>query len=595
MIVATPFWTAPARHRPQSAGQGRWLVALTAVALLTVHTSEAQQPSANRPGAATAPAGLTLAQAVRLALAKSEAVQIARAGITRARGQVAEARAAFFPQLSGTAGYTRTLKTQYSALVNSGSDTSKRNTQVALCSPRIDSLSTPAQRQAALNVALSCPSNNGGINFGSVGFGARNQFQFGLTFTQSLFNGQVLAQNQAASSPQRSAEIEVRAQRAQVTFDVTQAYYDAALADRLVTIADSTFLQADRTLQQAQLAHRVGTQSDFDFLQAQVTRNNQIPLLIQRRSDRDIAYFRLKQLLKLPLDAPVALTTDVEDSTAAPDGVRLASLSTTVGSDGVPTVDTTAIAPDTAADRRSAVREQVETVKENQALRRVAFAEHLPALSLSSQYQRVAYPTNLPAWNDFLTNWNVGVTLSLPIFTGGRIHGDEMVAEANLVEARARLQQTRELAALDARTAIATLREAQAAWTASVGTVTQATRAYQIAELRYREGISTQVELTDQRIAQQQALANRAQAARSLQVARVRMALIADLPLANTAAAGASAAQSAAQGSSPLPTSPQQGTPQQGSPNPGGPPVPGTTTPTSTTYTTSGQPGSSTP
>ncbi len=49
--------------------------------------------------------------------------------------------------------------------------------------------------------------------------------------------------------------------------------------------------------------------------------------------------------------------------------------------------------------------------------------------------------------------------------------------------------------------------------------------------MRYREGISTQLELTESRILLQQAQANRAFAARNLQVARVRLALLHDLPL----------------------------------------------------------------
>ena len=74
---------------------------------------------------------------------------------------------------------------------------------------------------------------------------------------------------------------------------------------------------------------------------------------------------------------------------------------------------------------------------------------------------------------------------------------------------------------------------------ASAGTVEQAQRAYQIAEIRYREGLSTQVELTDSRILLQQAQANRAQAARDLQIAQARVALLPDLPLNVGQAAGA--------------------------------------------------------
>ena len=370
-VLAMPF-AAPAARAQRVADSAAARPAAPGATPAAPSTSVVLASGTRQPNSAV----MSLADAVRVALSKSEAVRIARAGVMRARGEVDEALSNWWPQLTGTAAYTRTLQTQYTALAKATAtvDTSHVS-QVALCSPPIDSLSTPAQRQSAFNKALSCPNNSGfgGINFASVGFGSLNQYTLGLNFSQTIFNGQVLAQSQAAKSPRRAAEIEVGAQRAQVTYDVTQAYYDAALADRLVVIAESTLAQSDRTLKQTQLTKRVGTQSEFDLLQAQVTRNNQVPIVIQRRGDRDIAYYRLKQLVKLPLDAPLQLTTDVEDSTAAPDGVRLASVETVTDSEGVVmAAETIKLTTDTGADRRSTVREQAETVKENAALLRAA-------------------------------------------------------------------------------------------------------------------------------------------------------------------------------------------------------------------------------
>ncbi len=98
-------------------------------------------------------------------------------------------------------------------------------------------------------------------------------------------------------------------------------------------------------------------------------------------------------------------------------------------------------------------------------------------------------------------------------------------------EAEQRLKLTQEGASLDARLAIRRLEEAESAWEASVGTEEQATRAYSIAEVRFREGISTQLELSETRVQLQQALANRARAARDLAVARARVQLLPNLPL----------------------------------------------------------------
>lgn len=128
-------------------------------------------------------------------------------------------------------------------------------------------------------------------------------------------------------------------------------------------------------------------------------------------------------------------------------------------------------------------------------------------------------------------NWTVTGALAFPLFTGGNIHGDVVIAEANLREAQAQLRIMRQAAQLDARDAGYRLMAAEALWKSSVGTTQLAERAYEIALVRYKEGVSTQTELLDQRLALEQARANRAIAARDLQVARVRLALIRDLPV----------------------------------------------------------------
>jgi hypothetical protein len=133
--------------------------------------------------------------------------------------------------------------------------------------------------------------------------------------------------------------------------------------------------------------------------------------------------------------------------------------------------------------------------------------------------------------------------LSVPLFTGGRIHGGELIAQGNLDQARAQLQQTREIAALDARVALSALDQAEATWQSSAGTAQQASRAYSIDQIRFREGISTQTDLSQSRLLLEQAQANRAQAARDLAVARVRLALLRDLPIQ----AGTTNSQSQAQ------------------------------------------------
>lgn len=466
---------------------------------------------------------MSLDDALNLAESRSEDIAIAEAGVERARGQEVKAHSGYWPQITGSLSYTRTLKSIFQGL---GTDTTG-------APPSCDSFhpnpsATLDQRVALLEQALGCAPSSGNLfsSFSSVGFGSANQYTLGLQLTQSLFSGgRVGAQVTQAGAQRETAEIGLTAARAQLVLQVTQAYYDAALSDRLLEIAVATLAQADTTLAQTRVAKNVGNQPEFDLLRAQVTRDNQVPVVIQRRSSRDLAYLRLKQALDLPLDEQVVLTTTLGDTSSAVSS-RLAAL--------------LASTPDTVSTQRAPVREADQAVEADRAAVKVARAQRIPTLTVSSQFGREAFPNSgFPEWSQFRSNWTVTGGIQVPLFTGGSIHGDEMVAEANLRESQARQRQTRQLAALDTRDAVSQLEAAQAQFVASEGTVEQAVKAYQIAEVRYREGISPQTELSDSRISLQQAQANRAQAARDLQVARVRVALLHDLPISTTAAPGA--------------------------------------------------------
>ena len=527
----------------------------TLLLLVASGSATAQAPSSQPTSAGST--ALSLDDAVRMAESQSEAVRIARAGVQRANGQKIQARSQYFPQLYGSAGYTRTLKSQYSGFASSTDTVTAPTSPPGPCDDYLlgDGASV-ADRIAGLETASRCIS---GLNpfaaFSSLPFGQANQYQLGISLSQNLFTGgRVSAQNEAAAAGRRSATVELSAQRAQNVLDVTQAYYDAALADRLVAISDASFTQTENVLRQVQLNKNVGNVSEFELLRAQVTRDNQRPQVIQRRSDREVAYLRLKQLLNIPLEQTVSLTTTIDDVSAMPAGIRLAGLQ--AGSWE---------SPDTVTSNRAAVKQAGEAVRAQRELVRVVRSQRLPSLSLTSQYGAVAYPqSGLPGSNDFRANWTVGVATQIPLFTGGRIRGEELVAQANLSESRARLQQVREFAALDARVALNALNQAQSAWEASRGTSEQASRAYQIAEVRYREGISTQLELNDSRILLEQATANRALAARNLQMARIKLALLPLLPLQSGTSAQTGGPGSQTQQQS-TPASPQQTqpTPQQ--------------------------------
>ena len=499
-------------------------VSLLTVAAIVVSLGGAARAQA--PQATSVPPGpLTLEQVLAIAEARSEAVSIAQVGVARTEGDVVRARSGERPQLSAAASYDRSLANEFQGVFD--------------------------------NVDFGGGSGGGNNGFEDLPFGRANTWRASLAFSQNLWSGgRIGAQKQLASLGRTSAELTLVGAKAQLRYEVTQAYYDALLTERLVAIADATLEQAGATLKQTQAGFNAGAQPEFEVLRATVSRDNQTPVLIRQRANREVALLRLKQLLELPADYDLRLADDLGDPALAPATI-FASRVQPVESALVSTRSVVSTLPGAPMPERNAVAEAATVVNLREAALRAVQAERKPTVSLNSNYSRIAYPNNdaFPIFDR--SNWSVGVSMSVPILTGGRQRGDEILARADIEQARLQEKQVQELAALDTRSAWAELLAARAAWEASAGTVQQANRAYEIADVRYRAGVSTQLELSDSRLLLQQAEANRALAARDLQVARARVALLPELPLA--ASAGAAPRSTAVQSSpQPQPQTQQQ-------------------------------------
>jgi len=532
--------------------QRRQLSHITCGFLVWLMCWAAATASGQTPAVPTGP--VTLEQALALAEARSESIAIARAGVQRAEGEQVRARSGRFPQLSATASYDRALASEFEGIFDTGA--------APACAPFAPNPAAPLpDRVSEIERAIDCgaignPFAGIGGNDGSrsLPFGRKNTWRVNLGFSQSLYSGGRLdAQAEMAETGHTAAELALTSARAQLLFDVTQVYYDAALSDRVVAIAEATVQQAHATVRQVDAAFTAGTKPEFELLRARVALESQIPVVIRQRANREIALLRLKQLLELPADADLQLEDSLDRDVLPPPAPFAPRLAKAQALFHTPTPGMLAVQSAALPDR-TAVREAATVVQLREAALRAARAERLPNVTLNSNYGRVAYPSGpFPRLDAFRTNWTVGAALQVPILTGGRLRGDELVARAELAQTRLELQRVEELAALDTRSAWAELLAAQATWEASAGPVQQAGRAYQIAEVRYQAGVSTQLELTDARLQLQQADVTRAQAARDLQVARARVALLPELPL-NQGTGGARAPVQQPQPSAPTPT-----------------------------------------
>jgi len=471
---------------------------------------------------------------------------VARAGVDRAEANVDRTESQRKPQLSGSASYQRALASQFEG-IGGGEEAEPPPPQCL--GPWEPNPALPLEeRVRLLEERLGCPAESplGGVDFSQLGFGAPNTWNLGLAFNWPFYSGgRVEAQTRAASALLEIAKANEASAAAQTRLEVTAAYFDAQLSVALVEISEASLANSEETLRITTLRAREGAQAEFDVLQARVTRDNQRPVLIRRRATRDLAFVRLRALLDLPPGQVLELTTPVSARASREVSVEVDPLGR--------------VAVDQAGTRVEAARHQVVAAR----------AQRMPSVAAQSQYGLVQFSDSiLPDLGAFRKNWTVGAALQIPIYTGGRIGAEVAVARADLSEAEAQLEQTIEAARLDTESALAELRAARATWEATEGTVEQATRGYELARLRYQEGVSIPLEVENARLLLEQARVNRAQAARDLVVAQTRIELLPLLPLGGslmTSAMTSSQQQQQSQGSQG-----SQGAPMSGAAFPGG-------------------------
>src|SRR5262245_37195163 len=153
------------------------------------------------PLAAQQPAGrgISLEDAIRMANPASETLELANASVYRARGEQYRSVYERWPQISGTLGYSRLLRSQFEGFSFGGGGDSS--------------------------------GTGGGSDGGSTSqlpFGQRNTYSLGLNLNWQLFSGgRISGQKQFANATRRTADLGLTTAQAQVTLETVQSYYDA--------------------------------------------------------------------------------------------------------------------------------------------------------------------------------------------------------------------------------------------------------------------------------------------------------------------------------------------------------------------------------
>ncbi len=360
-------------------------------------------------------------------------------------------------------------------------------------SPRI------AQAKAAVDGALGrvwevgaqrLPRVDAVANYNQTDKGRRESFGEGieqnpeawiadLVLRQSLFTGgRLTADVRAARSRQDATDQLLRRVRHQVSLDLVEAFFGALLARDRIEVQEESLRLFEEQLELTRNRQASGAGTKFDVLRAEVSLENARPPLIRVRNDYRLSLDEMRRVIGLPYppghDAEsLALEGDWPFPEITYSLQRALAL---------------------AREHRPELLAQVSEITAAESDLKAARRARSPAIDFAGGYglQNRAFGGDL---TDSLEGWNVRIEARLPIFDSREIKGRVQQARARLASERAGQADLEASVEVGIRRAYSFWEESLQIFKTSNLVIKQAEEAHRLANVRFKAGASTQLDV----------------------------------------------------------------------------------------------------
>ena len=377
---------------------------------------------------------ITIADAIRMAL--SDSYQIIDAQKTKEiyEEQLAEANSYFYPSLSLDGSYSRALK----------------KGQIIMGSNRIE-------------------------------IGQNNTYTAGLNGSYVLWSGgQIRNTARAAKVGAETGFYNLRHVQDLVTQQVVKFCYDIIYAAALIRVQEEYLDIAKQHLEEAQAKYKQGLASNLDVLTQKVKVENIEPLVLQAKKNFELGNLYLRQILNRDPEDNIYLTWTEKDLKLPP----------------TPSLDELYRI---AMERRPELMLSKLEVDAAHYNINIAKAGHMPILALNADYTYNGVTDNgFPQHKqDYYWSSSAGVSLSIPLFEGGKVSSQVAQKELAYEQAVAAYQNKMKNVRIEVKEAWLNLDEARSRIEATKGVVDQARENLKAQMKRYRAGLTSQLEVND--------------------------------------------------------------------------------------------------
>lgn len=384
-------------------------------------------------------ARLSLEQAVRLALARHPDVEKARAAADALKGKIREVRSQALPSANITVNGTRWRDP--SLLNASGID------------------KFPEELRNALVPV--------GVNL----------FDYGISVKQPLYTaGKVGTALRLASIEAEGSLADIDRAGQDLALEVVKAYYDLLWAERYRDLVSATQEQRKLHAEMARTRFQNGVATEVDVLRSEVAVANGQPDLVRAENAVRQARALLNYYLVRPTDFP---TETAEDFAEKAWTERDLEALVQEAERGRPELNRLRIA------ERSA-EEQLNLAKAESRLRVDATAGYGIVSRLVENLFNPSY-----------SRWNIGVSMTLPVFDGFRRNGLVEQAVAARRAARLEREKVQQQIRLGIQQALDEVQAAQQTVEAARANIAQAEKVLRMTQENYRYGAATTLDIVD--------------------------------------------------------------------------------------------------
>ena len=448
---------------------------------------------------AETPVVISLEQALKIALSENIAVKVADKEIERTKYAKKGTYASLFPQIDATGSYQRTIKKQ---VMYMDFDMSSFGGGSAAGSGSTGSgtAGTGEGSGTGSGSTASSSKNNGGLEVGRW-----NTWSAGVSASMPVVNAQLWKSIKISGMDVELAVEKARASRLDMVSQVKNAYYAVLFSKEAFNVYKEVYENAMTNYAETEKKYNVQKATDLDMARAKTNVANAIPNVYNAESSIILALWQLKAVMGIDLEMNIDVEGAIEDYSE------------------YMTSDVTK-ADSISLDRNSTMKQlEIQANELAQSIKTQQYA-YIPTLALAFNYSYNAMTNDFNFKEYRWTPYSyVGVSLSIPIFSGGKRLNQVRQARNSYEQMRLQMTSTERNLKISIRQSLNTMETNVKSYDAAKDAVASAEKAYSIAEKSYEVGRATLTDLNDAQLALTQARLAESQAVYNFIVAKTQL------------------------------------------------------------------------